>query len=76
MLYEVITDAYNRIGDCYFVERDFSQAVNYYSLGSKISAGSPDYSMYQKAISLGIQKEHQQKIAELDNLISKYPNST
>jgi len=70
-----IGDAYNRIGDCYFVERDFSQAVNYYSLGSKISAGSPDYSMYQKAISLGIQKEHQQKIAELDNLISKYPNS-
>ncbi len=68
-------DAFNRIGDCYFVQREFQQAINYYEKGSQISSASPDYSMYQKAISLGILKQHQEKIGELNSLIHKYPKS-
>ncbi len=70
-----IGDAYNRIGDCYFVQRDFQQAINYYQQGSRIVSASPDYSIYQKAISLGILKDHQAKISELNGLINKYSKS-
>ncbi len=70
-----IGDAYNRIGDCYFVQRDFQQAINFYDQGSSFVEGSPDYSMFQKGISLGIQKQHNKKISELNSLINKYPNS-
>ncbi|SMO40735.1 Tetratricopeptide repeat-containing protein [Saccharicrinis carchari] len=70
-----IGDAYNRIGDCYFVERNFDQAMSFYELGSSFSDGSPDYAMYQKGISLGIVKQHEDKIAELKDLINRYPNS-
>ena len=70
-----VGDAYNRIGDCYFVQRDFQQAINYYEKGSMIVAASPDYSIYQKAISLGILKQHETKITELNGLINKYPKS-
>jgi TolA-binding protein len=68
-------DAYNRIGDCYFVQRDFQQAIEYYNKGSRIINASPDYAMYQKGISLGILKQHNEKIEELNNLINKYPKS-
>ncbi len=70
-----IGDAFNRIGDCNFVQREFQQAINYYEKGSQIISASPDYSMYQKAISLGILKQHQEKIGELNSLIHKYPQS-
>ncbi len=70
-----IGDAYNRIGDCYFVQRDFQQAIGFYEQGSTVVNGSPDYSIYQKGISLGITKQHNKKISELNNLIRKYPNS-
>ena len=70
-----IGDAYNRIGDCYFVQREFQQAINYYDQGSLVVMGSPDYSMFQKGISLGVLKQHERKIAELNGMINKYPNS-
>lgn len=68
-------DAYNRIGDCYFVERDFAQAMSFYEQASGFADGSPDYAMFQKGISLGIVKQQKDKIAELNRLINKYPNS-
>lgn len=70
-----VGDAYNRIGDCYFVQRDFDQAINYYNMGSHVMSAAPDYSMFQKGISLGITKQHNQKISELNALINKYPKS-
>ncbi|MCW3807606.1 tetratricopeptide repeat protein [Plebeiibacterium marinum] len=70
-----VGDAYNRIGDCYFVQRDFQQAISYYEKATGRINASPDYSIYQKAISLGILKKHETKISELNGLINKYPKS-
>ncbi|MGQ1786394.1 tetratricopeptide repeat protein [Saccharicrinis sp. GN24d3] len=70
-----VGDTYNRIGDCYFVQRDFQQAINYYEQGEAFIEGTPDYSLFQKGISLGILKQHKQKISELNDLIHKYQNS-
>ncbi|WP_152541830.1 tetratricopeptide repeat protein [Saccharicrinis fermentans] len=70
-----VGDAYNRIGDCCFVQREFQQAINYYEQGEAYLEGAPDYSLYQKGISLGVLRKHDQKISELNELIQKYPNS-
>ncbi len=70
-----VGDAYNRIGDCYFVQRDFSTAISYYNKGAVVGNGTPDYAMYQEAISLGILKKQEQKINQLQELTQKYPKS-
>ncbi len=70
-----IGDAYNRIGDCYFVQRDFNTAVSYYNRGAAVGNGTPDYAIYQEAISLGILKKQQEKIDQLQELTKKYPKS-
>lgn len=68
-------DAYNRIGDCLYVSRDFSGAIGYYDLAKSTSTAQGGYSMLQKGICLGLLNDYQGKIAELDDLIAKYPKS-
>lgn len=68
-------DAYNRIGDCLYVERDFGGAIGYYDKAMSASAAQGDYSMLQKGICLGLQGNYAGKVDELDALISKYPKS-
>ncbi|NDV79030.1 tetratricopeptide repeat protein [Dysgonomonas sp. 511] len=69
------TDALNRIGDCYLQSRNFSQAENYYSQAANTSPQSADYAEYQKAFVLGMQRNYNGKIATLNNMMSRYPNS-
>lgn len=66
-------DVTNRIGDCYFYQRKFEKAKEYYS---KTPSTSPiaDYAMYQNAFILGLQKKYEQKIKTLNTLTTKYPN--
>ena len=66
-------DVTNRIGDCYFNQRNFEKAKEYYS---KTPSTSPvaDYAMYQNAFILGLQKKYDQKIKTLTTLATKYPN--
>ena len=72
----LLADAYNRLGDCLYVERDFGGAIGYYDKAKQASHSMGDYSMLQKGICLGLQQNDKGKIAELDSLISKYPKST
>lgn len=69
-------DAYNRLGDTYFLARDFKNAISWYDKAAGLSGGSPDYAMFQTALSLGISNDHQGKIRRLDNLINSYPMSS
>ncbi|MDD3077721.1 MAG: tetratricopeptide repeat protein [Paludibacter sp.] len=68
-------DALNRIGDCYFNARNFSNAEKYYAKAAKASPNTGDYAMFQSAYVSGLQKNYTGKIGILENLISKYPNS-
>ncbi len=70
-----LADTYNRIGDCLYVERDFSGAISYYDKALATSATMGDYSLLQKGICLGLQNNYKEKINKLDNLIQKYPKS-
>ncbi len=67
-------DALNRLGDCYFNNRDFDNARATYS---QVPSSSPfaDYAQYQNAFIAGLQKQYDQKIDELNTLVKRYPNS-
>lgn len=68
-------DAYNRLGDTYFVRRDFDNAMQWYDKAADFKEGSPDYALFQKAISLGVTGKQQAKIDQLKVLIERYPLS-
>lgn len=71
----LISDAYNRLGDCLYVQRDFRPAINYYDQALKTSAAVGDYSMLQKGICLGLSANNKEKINQLKTLIATYPKS-
>lgn len=68
-------DALNRIGDCYYVERDFTSAIGYYEQAAEIPEASADYAMFQKGFCLGLQKDYNAKIEVLKTLSNRYPKS-
>ncbi|SEF65925.1 tetratricopeptide repeat protein [Parabacteroides chinchillae] len=70
-----LADAYNRIGDCLFHNRQFALAEDNYSRAAQLEPSAGDYSMYQKAFVLGLQKDYQGKISILDRLIREFPES-
>lgn len=71
----VLADAYNRIGDCYMHVRRFDEASRYYTRAENMGTSSGDYSYYQLALVAGLQKDYDGKIALLERLASKYPDS-
>ncbi len=70
-----LADAYNRRGDCYFYKRQFKEAENAYLQAAKLQPSEGDYSLFQSAFILGLQKDYKGKIILLDKLIAKYPDS-
>lgn len=73
---ELVSDAYNRLGDCYFVQAQYDRAVGYYDNAIKSGGKSGDYTMFQKAMALGVTNKHQEKINVLNQLLTSYSNSS
>ncbi|MFH2142577.1 MAG: tetratricopeptide repeat protein [Bacteroidota bacterium] len=73
-----VGDAYNRIGDCYFVSGAYDKAIDYYLGAINNGKISIDYAMFQKAFCHGLTKEKDfnQKIVILTQLVNEYPNSS
>ena len=69
------SDALNRIGDCYLFTRNFSEAEKSYSQAAAASPGNSDYSDFQKAFVLGLQRNYNGKVNALNSMMSKYPDS-
>ncbi len=70
-----LADAYNRIGDCALHVRRFDEAKQNYTKAENLETPAGDYSFYQLALVAGLQKDYSGKVALLDRLASKYPNS-
>ena len=70
-----LSDAYARLGDCYFYRRQFNDAENAYNQAVSINPSMGDYALFQKAYVLGLQKDYTGKIAQMDRLITDYPES-
>jgi tetratricopeptide (TPR) repeat protein len=71
----VYIDALNRIGDSYFAQRDFNNALKFYADAADTKAPGTDYSTFQKAFVLGLQKDYNGKIRTMDELLKTFPNS-
>lgn len=72
---ELQADAYNRIGDCYYYAKQYSQAETNYNQAHSLNPSAGDYALYQKAVMNGLQKQHSAKIKQIDELLSDYPGS-
>lgn len=68
-------DACLRAGDCYYVQSDWPQALNYYNKAIESSSADADYGLLQKGIILGIQQKPSEKIATLRRIEKEYPRS-
>lgn len=71
----ILADAYNRLGDCYYHNRSFSEAESYYGLAAKTDPAHGDYPAYQKAFIAGLRKDYAGKVAGMDLMIKSYPDS-
>lgn len=69
------TDTYIRLGDCFFMERNYTQAVNYYDLATRVGKQNADYALYQQGLCYGAQGNANQKIDMLNQMITSYPSS-
>lgn len=72
----LLADAYNRLGDCLYVRRNFAPAIENYDKALATSTAVGDYSMLQKGICLGFTQGNRAKINQLQELIKTYPNSS
>ena len=69
------TDAYIRLGDCFFMERSYDKAINYYDLATRIGKRNADYAIYQQSLCYGAKGNANQKINMLNDLIQTYPST-
>lgn len=72
---KLLADAYNRIGDCYFMGRTYWQAVEYYDKAISLRTEDAGYAVFQKGFSLGLVQKPAQKIEVLNRLLKDYPKS-
>lgn len=68
-------DAFCRTGDCFYMQRKFTEALDYYEKAIRENTSGVDYAMYQKGLCYGLQKEYSKKMWVLRQLDLKYPKS-
>ena len=69
------SDAYIRLGDCFFMDRNYTQAINYYDLATRIGKRNADYALYQQGLCYGAQGNVNQKIEMLNSMVRTYPST-
>lgn len=72
---QIVSDALNRTADCYFIEKQFNDAITFYTKVIDMNVLDVDYALFQKALSLGAAKKTDEKIIALNTLINNYPKS-
>jgi TolA-binding protein len=71
-----VNDSYLRIGDGYFVNRNYANAIIYYDKAIEMNGIDGDYAQFQIAISHGLTNNENKKIDELNSFLDKHPKST
>ena len=70
-----LSDAYNRMGDCYFVGADYSSAITYYDRSIAAGMADADYALFQKGFTLGLLDKTPQKVEVLNKLLVEQSTS-
>lgn len=64
-------DALNRIGDCFFISKEYKSAIEFYDKAAMIGVYQQEYSLYQSAIANGVIGNYNDKTSLLNTLISQ-----
>ena len=73
---ETTASAYQGLGQAQYYLRDFSGAQASYDQALKVDKNtSGDYSMFQKGIMMGMNRQYAEEIAQMDALVKAYPKS-
>ena len=70
------SDAWMRIGDCYFIQKQYNSAITSYSNATKLNSRNADYALYQQAMGYGALGKTNEKINSLNSLTNNYKNSS
>lgn len=68
-------DAILRLGDCYYVQKKFSQAASVFKQSIRENNPGADYAYYRLGVIENFQSNTQEALANLDQLSNSYPNS-
>ncbi|MEO5909376.1 MAG: tetratricopeptide repeat protein [Pelobium sp.] len=72
---KTVRDATLRLADAYFGAKNYDSALGYYNRVIAQGSASEDYALFQRGIIQGLQNQPEVKIATLQSLLSKFPNS-
>lgn len=73
---QMLADAYTRIADCQYQQRDFANAAANYNRAYNLNHEAGDYALYQLAVMQGLQGNHREQINTLNSVIASYPSSS
>lgn len=68
-------DGLIRLADCYYVSRQYDDALATYAKAKAASSADNDYILLQAGTIAGIQRKYQQSRSSFSELIAKYPKS-
>ncbi|WP_207430468.1 tetratricopeptide repeat protein [Sabulibacter ruber] len=69
------TDAMIRLADCYYVSKDYTQALSYYDQALAARTPDADYVHFQKGAVYNLTNRRDQAIQSLQTLLKSYPKS-
>ena len=72
---QILSDAYNRIGDCYMSRRKYNDANANYQKSLDVSDINGDYSLFQQAYIAGLKGQYTRKIELLNKMSASYAGS-
>jgi TolA-binding protein len=64
-------DALNRVADCFFINKQYKAAIEYYDKAAMLGIDKVDYSLYQSAVTNGVIGNYQDKENLLQTLINR-----
>jgi TolA-binding protein len=70
-----INDAITRIGDSYFVLKNYGKALEYYNRIIEQKSSGQDYALFQRGMIQGLQGSLDTKIRTLNDVLSRFPQS-
>lgn len=69
------SDAWMRIGDCYFMERNYQKAIVAYNNAMKLDNNNADYALFQKGMGYGALGDMNAKVQSMNTLTGTYKTS-
>ncbi|MFC2089429.1 tetratricopeptide repeat protein [Bacteroidota bacterium] len=73
---KTLSDAYNRLGDCKFVQKDYWRSIEQYNESIRLGKSDRDYAYFQKGFTYGILNRPEQKREVMESIIADMPESS